>query len=212
MKKIKLFLLSTILCLGSASSLTSCNSYTKECTHETTHNVYDQATCTTPKIKHTICNNCSKELSREEIGDALGHDYEETTVEPTKYEGGYVDHTCKRCKDNYVTERTISLMEEAKSNGLPKVLNYLKQTLKDPDSMLYEATCYSTIYDISTNRIIPGYFAYDINYNAKNGFGAYVGYKHKYYLWDTRYRGVSTANYEYYSKHKLEFYFTVSNK
>ena len=64
MKKLKLFVLSSILCLGSASTLTSCTLGAKECTHETTHNVYDEATCITPKIKHKICNNCNKELSQ----------------------------------------------------------------------------------------------------------------------------------------------------
>lgn len=214
MKKFKLFLLSTILCLGSASSLVSCQTITsKECTHEETRVDYIEATCTTPKIKRTVCTKCFKYLSEEEVGEALGHDYVSEVTSPTKYDRGYTHHSCTRCNDSYDDTYTSSLMTESQ-NGLEAILKYIKDRLKDPDSMLYEATCYSSadFNDKTTKKELPGYFLYDVNYNAKNGFGAYTGYKHLYFGWNTRYRSVATADYLYYVVYQYEFYFTKSNK
>lgn len=207
MKKIKLFLLSSILCLGTFG-LTSC-----QCAHSNTHFETKDATCTEGEVKTTICDDCGRAIKNEVVSDPLGHDYKEETIDPTKYQEGYTLHKCSRCGDEWRDTPTATLMTEAR-NGLNACLNYLKERLKDPNSILYEATCYSSANINNHEEKVewPGYFLYDINYNAKNGFGGYVGYRHLYFGWDTRYRSVGTASYSYYLVYKYDFYFTVDNK
>ncbi len=55
----------------------------------------------------TVCN-----ATKEEVLPALGHDFAETVVEPTKTEGGYTKHECKRCGYTYIDNETEPLWEQ----------------------------------------------------------------------------------------------------
>jgi len=61
-----------------------------------------EATCTETGLSEGAhCSVCEKILTEQETTLALGHDYKDTVVEPTKTEEGYTEHTCSRCGDTY---------------------------------------------------------------------------------------------------------------
>ena len=81
---------------------------TKE-TEPTGHKYYldrtDEATCTTGMMEYYRCEKCSaynstaKEL-KFQVGDPLGHEYEEKTelyIPPTEYGSGHLYYVCNRC-------------------------------------------------------------------------------------------------------------------
>ncbi len=64
--------------------------------------VSQDPTCTTPGYTISICIRCG-ETTKKEKKEALGHDYEVTTVAATCTENGKETRTCKRCKDVFNT-------------------------------------------------------------------------------------------------------------
>ena len=80
-----------------------------------------EATCTQPgKTDGSKCNVCGTVLVAQDTIPALGHDYAETVVPPSKDREGYTRHDCVRCgdayNDNYVPA-TGSLGLEFIDNG-----------------------------------------------------------------------------------------------
>ena len=79
------------------------------------------ATCLQPgKTDGSQCSVCGTILVAQETVPALGHDYAETVVPPSKDQEGYTRHDCIRCgdtyRDNYVPA-TGSLGLAYKNNG-----------------------------------------------------------------------------------------------
>lgn len=55
------------------------------------------------------CDTCGETLVAQTVIDALGHDFEETVIVPTCEEGGYTNHVCSVCGDNYATDETEAI-------------------------------------------------------------------------------------------------------
>ena len=66
-----------------------------------------EATCTETGLtegKH--CSVCGKVLVKQDVIEALRHNYESEVTAPTCTESGYTTHTCSRCGDSYVDSYT----------------------------------------------------------------------------------------------------------
>ena len=59
-------------------------------------------TCTVSGTERSVCECCENEETR--VIPALGHDYTEVRVEPTKISTGYVGRLCSRCGDVCIDE------------------------------------------------------------------------------------------------------------
>ena len=68
-------------------------------THNYSSEITEAASCTENGIKTFICSGCGNKYTAEIV--ALGHNYEEETVEATCTERGYVTHSCSVCGDHY---------------------------------------------------------------------------------------------------------------
>lgn len=88
MKKLLSLLLTIILCLTLAFSLTACDD---ECKHTYTENVVPP-TCTESGFVVYVCDLCGHSYSQ--IIDALGHYYRDVVVPPTCLMPGYTSHVC----------------------------------------------------------------------------------------------------------------------
>lgn len=65
------------------------------------------ATCLNSGMIVNQCSVCEKEEIKEiDSQKPLGHEYEETVVEPTCTAKGYKLHSCVRCTDSYISDET----------------------------------------------------------------------------------------------------------
>lgn len=150
------------------------------------------------------CGNNDTATSSETV--KCDHSFEAgETVKPTKNSEGYTLYKCTKCGTTEKRSKVRSYYAEAQY-GLEKVIEKLKSQLKDPDSLQYNGDCYS--YDFNELGYDNGLFIYKVNYNAKNSFGGYVGYKDVYYSWNSTFNSVGTSSYDLYTKYKLNYYFS----
>ncbi len=150
----------------------------------------DTSTCGEAGTITYKCKLCDD--TKTEKGSPTGKHSEGTfikIVDPTVSSGGYYLYNCDTCGQEYKTKETKSITEEAKV-GEQEIKEKIKNTLKDPDSLLYSGRCY-TVYDKSAGESKPYWIYYEIKYNAKNGFGGYVGYQTVYYCWNSYFQSVS---------------------
>lgn len=60
------------------------------------------ANCERGAIYEKYCSTCTTARGEQYfVGEALGHDYEKTTIEPTCFVDGFDSYTCQRCNDTY---------------------------------------------------------------------------------------------------------------
>ena len=79
--------------------------------------------------------------------------------------------------------KNLTYENELESEVLIELIeNKIRPDLKDPDSLKYlkitsKYKCYASNMDVSDNispKFDYGYWCYDLSYNAKNSYGAYV--------------------------------------
>lgn len=149
----------------------------------------DTSTCGEAGTITFKCRLCGD--TKTEKGSPTGKHSEGTfikIVDPTVSSGGYYLYKCDTCGQEYKTKETKSITEEAKV-GEKEIIDTIKSRLKDPDSLLYSGRCY-TVYDTIEGKAQPSWIYYEIKYNAKNGFGGYVGYQTVYYCWNSYFQSV----------------------
>ena len=84
--------------------------------HDLIHHDAQDPTCTECGWNaYETCSRCDY-TNYNEI-PALGHDYQETVVEPTCTEGGYTVHTCSRCGDSF-TDCAVDPLGHAWDDGV----------------------------------------------------------------------------------------------
>ncbi len=135
------------------------------------------------------------------------HTYVESAVERTDYNEGYTLHKCSKCGYSYKTDKKSSYLDAAKK-GLDAVITKLKSNLKDPDSLQYDGVCAKRRYEVTDTEPSKVLYMYKIHYNAKNGFGGYVGYKYVYYDWNENFNTVGTMGEDYYNTYYYSAFFT----
>lgn len=204
MKRIVSIFLICLLLIITCFYLTGCG-----CEHRWTE-ISNTATCGENGTITYKCTICGK--TRTKFSSSTGkHQLDYSTgikVDPKKYEKGYTNYTCKICGKQVKGSETRSLMDEAKY-GLEKIIEKLKSILIDPESLIYDAECYSSYQWDKSKGEWAGIFLYKIHYNAKNRFGGYVGYEYKYYCWNSSaYHGISTYDEDNYNTYKCNYYFS----
>ena len=64
-------------------------------------------TCLLPGISQSVCTLCGK-VNAQSV-PAIGHDYQQSVIDPTCTDAGYTVHTCSRCQDSYRDEPVEAL-------------------------------------------------------------------------------------------------------
>ena len=179
--------------------------------------IADTATCVEDGEKTFLCYTCGTTITEKSYARG-NHSFELTgkQVEPTVYVDGYVILECSVCgmtKQLVVRPKLLDVAE----NALPKVIEEKKSSLIDPYSVKYDVECYTfkpfwgTVLPTGITPDNTYLILYKVHFNAKNYFGAYVGYHDEYYIWDS-YAGIlETISAAYYNENIDKFIFTKSN-
>ncbi len=105
-------------------------------------------------------------------GHICSENYIKEEVKASWYEQGGYKYTCSICGDTYFEYKTKSYVEECKT-GAKYMYDTIKSKLKDPESAQFSGSLYA--FKLPEDDCYKLYFV--INFNAKNGFGGYVGYQ-----------------------------------
>jgi len=101
------------------------------------------ATCTQPGFgTWTCCNNPAHTLDAAEIRP-LGHDWDSVVTRPTFTQGGWTDHTCKRCGEHFVSDVQPALTLQYQPT-LTLQYNQATSVFRDIDSRAPELNWHSS--------------------------------------------------------------------
>ena len=97
-------------------------------------------TCTEDGYTLYTCSVCGYSRKSDQK-NALGHDYQKTTVSATAQAGGYTRHTCRRCGDTFISDHNEPVNVLDVSKALPVNQNRLiGNTTKENASLVADTS------------------------------------------------------------------------